>query len=228
MVTKPVALILGAGPRVGTAVAEKFVSNGYNVAVASRKGSQVTKGALALQADFANPETIPGIFHTAIREFGISPSVVIYNAGTLTPPPDPESVLSIPPKSVASDLIVNTVSAYAAAQQAVLSWETLPAETKKTFIFTGNIQNISILPIPLMLDAGMGKSASAYWIGAADTLYASKGYRFFYADERHVDGKNKGMSLDGAAHGSFYAQLANHETVPWHATFVKDKGYVKF
>jgi hypothetical protein len=37
------------------------------------------------------------------------------------------------------------------------------------------------------------------------------------------------MALDGVAHGEFYAQLANHEeNVPWHATFVKDKGYVQF
>ncbi len=37
------------------------------------------------------------------------------------------------------------------------------------------------------------------------------------------------MALDGAAHGEFYAQLAKHEeNVPWHATFVKDKGYVQF
>jgi hypothetical protein len=34
------------------------------------------------------------------------------------------------------------------------------------------------------------------------------------------------MALDGAAHGEFYAQLANHENVPWYATFVEDKGYV--
>lgn len=53
--------------------------------------------------------------------------------------------------------------------------------------------------------------------------------RFFYADERYADGKNKGMDIDGDAHGEFYAQLADHEAnVPWQATFVKGKGYVKF
>lgn len=50
-----------------------------------------------------------------------------------------------------------------------------------------------------------------------------------YNDERHPDGKFKGMALDGPAHGDFYAQLAKStEGVPWHATFVKDKGYVSF
>lgn len=54
--------------------------------------------------------------------------------------------------------------------------------------------------------------------------------RFFYADERFEDGKSKGGQVDGPAHGEFYRQLAEegHESVPWLATFVKDKGYVKF
>ena len=53
--------------------------------------------------------------------------------------------------------------------------------------------------------------------------------RFFYADERTIDGKSIGKILDGPAHGEFYAQLAKHEgNVPWLATFVKGKGYVQF
>ena len=52
---------------------------------------------------------------------------------------------------------------------------------------------------------------------------------FFYADERNADGSLKGMQLDGDAHAEFFAQLASGEVeVPWHATFVKGKGYVKF
>ena len=36
--------------------------------------------------------------------------------------------------------------------------------------------------------------------------------------------------VDGPAHGAFYVQLVQQERddVPWLATFVKDKGYVKF
>jgi len=52
---------------------------------------------------------------------------------------------------------------------------------------------------------------------------------FFYADERNADGSQKGMQLDGDAHAAFFAQLAIGEgEVPWHATFVKGQGYVKF
>ena len=52
---------------------------------------------------------------------------------------------------------------------------------------------------------------------------------FHYADERTEEGKLAGMGVDGPAHGEFYAMLAEQkESVPWHATFVKGKGYVKF
>ncbi|KAI9703433.1 MAG: hypothetical protein M1820_005906 [Bogoriella megaspora] len=228
MAARPVVLILGAGPRIGTSVAENFASNGYQVAVASRSGNKITESSLSFEADFTKPNSIPALFDEVKAKFHASPSVVVYNAAGFTKPPNNDSIFSTPTESVVSDLNINTVSAYVAAQQAVLGWETLPAETKKTFIYTGSILNVSIVPIPLMLDLGMGKSASAFWIGLADTTYSARGFRFFYADERHGDGKFKGAAVDGSAHAEFYAQLANHENVPWHATFAKGKGYVKF
>ncbi|KAK9494591.1 hypothetical protein V1508DRAFT_402700 [Lipomyces doorenjongii] len=227
----PVILILGAGPRVGASVAEKFASNGYKIAVASRSGTgtKTAKGFLSLKADFTKPDSIPALFDAVKAEFHAAPSVVVYNVGTLTPPPDKDSVLSVSAESLASDLNVNTISPYVAAQQAISGWETLSKETKKTFIYTGNTLNVSVVPMPMLLNLGIGKSASAFWIGLANASYSAQGFRFYYADERHVDGKMKGMALDGVAHGEFYVQLADHEeNVPWHATFVKDKGYVQF
>lgn len=53
--------------------------------------------------------------------------------------------------------------------------------------------------------------------------------RFFYADERYPDGKSKSAAIDGPAHADFYAQLASDgKDIPWHATFVKNQGYVEF
>jgi hypothetical protein len=34
-----------------------------------------------------------------------------------------------------------------------------------------------ILPVPMMVNLGMGKSASAYWLGVADSLYSAREYR---------------------------------------------------
>jgi hypothetical protein len=231
MAAIPVVLILGAGPRVGAAVAKKFASIGYKVAIASRTGSGTKNdsGFLSLQADFSKPETVPPLFEAIKTEFNAAPSVVVYNAAALTPPPDPNSLFSVSTEAFVSDLSINTTSAYVAAQQAVSGWETLPADTKKTFIYTGNALNVQLIPVPAMLTLGVGKSASSFWVGLADASYSAKGYRFIYADERQADGKTKGSALDGAAHADFYEQLVKHEgNVPWHATFVKDKGYVKF
>jgi NAD(P)-dependent dehydrogenase (short-subunit alcohol dehydrogenase family) len=177
MSARPVALILGAGPRIGTSVAAKFVANGYNVAVVSRKGGKADEGVLSLKADFTKPESIAEVFEKVETEFQAAPSVVIYNAAALTPPPSQDSMFSIPADKFGLDLNVNTVSPYVAAQKAVIGWETLPKDTKKTFIYTGNAQNVSMLPIPMMLNLGVGKSASSYWIDMADTLYSAKGYR---------------------------------------------------
>jgi NAD(P)-dependent dehydrogenase (short-subunit alcohol dehydrogenase family) len=179
MAANPVVLILGAGPRIGASVAKKFASNGYKVAVASRSGSgtKTAEGVLSLKADFTKVDSIPALFNTVRTEFHASPSVVIYNAGAYTNPPDKDSIFSIPAESVALDLNVNTISPYVAAQQAVNGWETLPKETKKTFIYTGNILNVSIMPVPMMLNPGMGKSASAFWIGFADAIYSVQGFR---------------------------------------------------
>lgn len=179
MAGTPVALILGAGPRVGASVASNFAHIGYHVAVASRKGTggNTTEGYLSLKADLTKPDSVPALFDAVKSEFGTVPSVVVYNAAALTPPVDKDSVLSVPVESVGNDLNINTISPYVAAQQAVSGWETLPAETKKTFIYTGNILNTLILPAPMMLNLGMGKSASAFWIGLADTTYSTRGYR---------------------------------------------------
>ena len=99
MATRTV-LILGSGPRIGDAVSEKFAADGYKVALVSRKGTNSIneKGYLSLQADFANadPSLLASIFNKVKSEFKVAPSVVVYNAGSTTPPPDPDSALSIP------------------------------------------------------------------------------------------------------------------------------------
>lgn len=180
--SRPVALVLGAGPRVGASVAATFATKGYQVAIASRSGTgnKTAEGYLSVKADFASPSSVPGIFSAVKAAFQTAPSVVVYNAASLTPPPDANSVLSVPVDSFTTDLNINTVTPYVAAQEAVKEWETLPADAKKSFIYTGNILNVKIPPVPVFLNLGVGKSASAYWIGSADTLYAERGYRLVY------------------------------------------------
>ncbi|KAI0199815.1 hypothetical protein F4808DRAFT_201052 [Astrocystis sublimbata] len=231
MAAAPVVLILGSGPRVGACVAQKFASSGYKVAVTSRNAPEgkTPEGYLSLRADFTKPDTVPAVFEAVKAEFKAPPTVVVYNAAALEFPPEADSPLSISSEKFTIDLNVNAISPYVAAQQALAGWDSLPKGTKTAFIFTGNILNTVVAPMTEFTNLGVGKSAAAYWIGVADMAYTSRGYRFHYADERIENGKSKGPEIDGPAHAEFYAQLAKHEgDVPWHATFVTGKGYMKF
>lgn len=136
---------------------------------------------------------------------------------------------------------INFLSVYAAAQEAVKSFKALPADVKKTFIFTGNRMNNG--PILGMLAAGAGKAASAHMMDNAARAYTSSGYRytelrrlkehmlnvcsFYYGDERNADGTSVGGKISGENHGQAYWELANSEDQgPWDYTFVGGKGYI--
>lgn len=179
MSVKSVALILGAGPRVGSAVATKLASSGYAVAVASRTGtdSRNSDGFFSIKIDLSQSASVKTAFEAVKAEFGAAPTLVIYNAASLTPPPVQGSIFSIPAERLAADLVVNTVSPFAAAQQAVEGWATLPGGAAKVFIYTGNISNVKIVPVPITVTLGVGKSASSYWVGMADNTYSGQGYR---------------------------------------------------
>jgi len=236
MASKPVALILGAGPNVGAAIAASLTKLGYRIATASRSGTGAinsSTGVLALRADFSTPSSIPPLFSQIKDTFSTAPSVVIYNAGALTPPTDAKNPLTVPVANFENDFNINTVSAYVAAQEAVKGWEALGNEGgKKTFIYTGNLLNQKVMPVPVFLTLGVGKSASAHWIGLADGVFGQekeKAWRFFYADQRQPDGSPMLKGVSGPAHGELYAQLVQQEKdVPWLVTFVEGKGYVKF
>jgi NAD(P)-dependent dehydrogenase (short-subunit alcohol dehydrogenase family) len=178
MSSKPVILILGSGPRVGAAVAERFSSAGYSVAIVSRKatGGKDAEGYLSIKGDLSDPSSIRAVFDAVKAEFQTAPSVVVYNAAAMTPPAG-NDLFSIPVESLENDLNTNTVSVYAAAQQAVKGWETLTKDTKKVFIYTGNKLNTIIGPMLLTVTLGIGKSASSYLIGTADKTYSKLGYR---------------------------------------------------
>ncbi|KAJ5322875.1 hypothetical protein N7452_011164 [Penicillium brevicompactum] len=206
----PVILILGAGPNIGINVARVFAAKGYKVALASR--------SLKDQESTADQLNIPATCPTQIR-------VVVYNAAALTRA-DGENPLSLPLSDFTRDLNVNTTSAFVAAQQAVLAFQELPPSASKTFIYTGNMLNTTV--IPPLLDLGVGKSATAHIIQVAATSYSDRGFKFYYADERKNDGSIT-PQIDGEAHAELYAQLAEGKSQgPWQQTFVKGSGYKKF
>lgn len=80
MAAAPVALIIGAGPNIGAAVAKAFEAKGYKIALAARKLDDGMKenGNLHIKVDLSEPEKVPSIFEKVKEKLGI-PSVVVYN-----------------------------------------------------------------------------------------------------------------------------------------------------
>ena len=78
-------------------------------------------------------------------------------------------------EALQKDLAVNTFGVLTAADQAVKGFRQLPEHQAKTFIFTGNRLNIE--PIPGLLNLGIGKSASAYFVADAASAYKLENIR---------------------------------------------------
>ncbi|KAI2625673.1 NAD(P)-binding protein [Hypoxylon sp. NC1633] len=223
------ALIIGAGPNVGLACAEAFSKAGFKIALASRT-QKLDPKYRHFAFDALDPDSVPALFEQVSSTLGV-PSVVIYNAlshGSTRKDEPFERDLPF----VHNSLNINVVSAYAAAHEAVKGFEKLGVSGLGpgggTFIFTGNILNVSTIP-GLML-FGMNKSASAHMIKhLALAVYHDKPYKFYYADERLADGIYIGRHLNGDAHADNYLELAKDpKQRDWNYTFVKGKGYVKF
>ncbi|MCJ1339264.1 hypothetical protein MMC09_004553 [Bachmanniomyces sp. S44760] len=223
--TSPVILILGSGPNIGRHVAQAFSAKGYKVALASRRlKEESTTDQVSISSDLSDPDAVIGVFAKVKASLGL-PSVVIYNAGAATRG-DAKTPLSLPLADFTRDLNINTVSAFVAAQQAVLGFDQLPDSASRTFIYTGNILNTTTMAS--LMDLGVGKSATAHIIESAATAYKDQGFKFYYGDERKADG-SAAFSVNGEAHGELYVQLAEGKSQgPWQQTFVKGTGYKHF
>ncbi|KAG8899141.1 hypothetical protein FRC01_010646, partial [Tulasnella sp. 417] len=79
--SKPVAFVIGYGPNVGAAIARKFKSEGFRVAVSAHKldeGAAKEDGYLGIQADFGDIASVRSAFDRLESELGPS-AAVIYN-----------------------------------------------------------------------------------------------------------------------------------------------------
>lgn len=89
-----------------------------------------------------------------------------------TPADDP---FAISFADFSEDTNINIHSAFIAAQQAVSGFAQLPESAARTFIYTGNVLNVAMLP--KFLSAGVGKSGAAYMIWSASAAYKDRGYK---------------------------------------------------
>lgn len=134
--TKPLAVVIGAGPGIGAAVARKFSREGFRVALVARTEAtlasvaQEIPGAIPVAADAGDAASVAGAFRT-IRERGGDASVLVYN----TPGPFKlAGILEIDPAEFEAAWRVSALGALLAAR------EVLPAMIARgegTLLFTG-------------------------------------------------------------------------------------------
>jgi NAD(P)-dependent dehydrogenase (short-subunit alcohol dehydrogenase family) len=186
-----IVLILGAGAKVGKAVAKAFQAKGYKLALASRSQDPKTStdDELHIPTDCSDTDSVLQAFAKTRSVFG-HPNVVIYNGKSIfslinhiyscqlaydSANSDPADVFGLSLDAFKKATTTNLLSAYAAAQEAVKGWKELPSSSKPTFIYTGNCENVA--PIPALMALGVGKSGAASFIEVAAKSYKNKGYK---------------------------------------------------
>ncbi|KAM0283249.1 hypothetical protein ACHAQH_002543 [Verticillium albo-atrum] len=104
-----VALILGAGSNIGQHLARAFTAKGYKVAIMARSLNEAdsTSEQLHVKGDLTDLRAVEGVFAKVKTALGAPPSVVIHNAGALTPNPADDPLL-LPLADFTRDLTVNT------------------------------------------------------------------------------------------------------------------------
>jgi NAD(P)-dependent dehydrogenase (short-subunit alcohol dehydrogenase family) len=155
-----VAVVVGAGPGLGAAVAHRFAKGGYRVAVMARskekletlKEEIIAAGgqAIAVEVDAANEDSIKEAFATVVKELG-HPSVLVYNAALLQMQ---ENATSISPSYLVESFRVNVVGALASVQQVVGHMKT---QRKGTILLTGGGLSRSVMT-PKFTALAIGKS----------------------------------------------------------------------
>jgi NAD(P)-dependent dehydrogenase (short-subunit alcohol dehydrogenase family) len=134
-----VAVVVGAGPGLGGAVARRFARGGYAVALMARHADALTSiekeivdaggVALSVAADASDASSMAGAFATVRTQLG-EPEVLVYNAGAF----QPGGILEISVGAFESAWRSNCFGGFLAAR------EVLPAMVAKkrgTLLFTG-------------------------------------------------------------------------------------------
>jgi NAD(P)-dependent dehydrogenase (short-subunit alcohol dehydrogenase family) len=157
--TKPLAVILGAGPGIGMAVALRFAREGFGVAAVARPADPLEAfqealaaagaPALVLGADLADPEALEGAL-AAIQAWGGLPEVLVYNASAGAPGPAGD----LDPAQLLRDLQVNAAGPLRAAQWALAGQR---RAGRGSLLFTGG--GLGLQPKPGMASACLGRAA---------------------------------------------------------------------
>ncbi|RUS46918.1 SDR family NAD(P)-dependent oxidoreductase [Cohnella sp. AR92] len=157
--SKPLLVIVGAGPGVSSAVARRFGTEGFKVALVSRNQASLDKlsselsrqgiETFSVPADASKAESIAEAFRT-IREQHGEPDVLLYNAAVISQ----TSVSALTEENLLDDFKVNVVGALSSVKQVI------PAFVKReegTILITGG--GFALYPSAEYASLSLGKAA---------------------------------------------------------------------
>jgi NADP-dependent 3-hydroxy acid dehydrogenase YdfG len=164
------AVVIGAGPGIGRAVAARFAKEGFPVAVIARRAATVEAvaaslpgRALALTADVADEAGLRAALDVAAAELG-PPTVVVHNAAIIRA----DTVGELSAAALLDTLAVNVASVLTAAAH------TLPGMAERgrgTFVVTGGMPE----PVPGYVSLSIGKAAVRWGVELLDATYGPAG-----------------------------------------------------
>ena len=132
----PVAIVAGAGPGLGRALAQRFVQGGMRVALLARDAARLNTlaasigpNALALACDLTDPDTVGAAFDQVDRELG-TPECVVFNAGAYRP----GAVLEVAPQEFLDCWKIGCFAGFLVGRQAA---RRMVERGHGTILFTG-------------------------------------------------------------------------------------------
>ena len=153
-----VCAVVGVGPGVGLAIARRFVSGEFDVALIARRADALKTLATGLggggvkvqpfPADASDPASLRGALAAIAAQMG-PPEVLVYNAAGVTPGAPSGFDL----EQMVRDFRVSVVGALAAAQAVIPA---MRAAKRGTILFTGG--GFAFEPLPMMASLGVGKA----------------------------------------------------------------------
>ncbi|MFC5703391.1 SDR family NAD(P)-dependent oxidoreductase [Cohnella faecalis] len=122
--SKPIIAVVGAGPGVSAAVARKFGSNGFRVALVARNAISLDALATELReqeietyfvtADASRPESLSDAFRSIREQLG-EPDVLLYNAAAISK----AAATALDERQLIEDFKVNVVGALTSVKEVV-------------------------------------------------------------------------------------------------------------
>lgn len=165
------AVVIGAGPGIGLAVARRFAREGFDLALIARSKETVAAAverldgvrALPLIADSGDETALRTALDTAAADLG-APDVVVYNAAVIRP----DAVGELPLRAHLDTYAVNVLGALTAAAH------TAPGMAERgrgTFVVTGGMPE----PKPEYVSLSLGKAGVRSLVDLLDRRYGPAG-----------------------------------------------------